>query len=195
MSENDDSHKGEGNPNKNQQPTPNKPKKIKKFGGKNDPSRSKSAPAETFEDQEEPDNNYIASYNYYLYYNSIKPVDPRLPKPTYTPKPNLEFIRESKKELEEDENIENSNENLQVGSLTNEILALAMAGQIDSKFIDQKEALKAGIFIQSHLSFCVKDNIETTGSIGLTPFGELKLLLNGAMDYIQQEEVEWIENT
>ena len=82
-----------------------------------------------------------------------------------------------------------------LGSLTNEILALAMAGQIDPKFIDQKEALKAGIFIQSHLSFCVKDNIETTGSISLTPFGELKLLLNGAMDYIQQEEVEWIENT
>ena len=102
MSENDDSHKGEGNPNQNDQQLPKKPKRIKKFGGKNDPSRSKSAPAETFDDQEEPDNNYIASYNYYLYYNSIKPVDPRLPKPTYTPKPNLEFIRESKKELEED---------------------------------------------------------------------------------------------
>ena len=136
MSENDDSHKGEGNPNKNQQPTPNKPKKIKKFGGKNDPSRSKSAPAETFEDQEEPDNNYIASYNYYLYYNSIKPVDPRLPKPTYTPKPNLEFIRESKKELEEDENIENSNENLQVGSLTNEMEKLNLDSNVDQNPIN-----------------------------------------------------------
>ena len=78
MSENDDKAKGEGNPNET--PLPNKPKKIKRIGGKMDPSRSKSAPIETFE-EEENDNNYIGSYNYYLYYNSIKPVDPRLPKP------------------------------------------------------------------------------------------------------------------
>lgn len=80
-----------------------------------------------------------------------------------------------------------------LASLTNQIITLAMAGQIEERFIDQKEALKAAIFIQSHFSFCVKDNIEVTGSISLMPFGELKLLLNGAMEYIQ-EEVEWVEN-
>jgi len=136
MSENDDSHKGEGNSNQNEQQLPKKPKRIKKFGGKNDPSRSKSAPAETFEDQEEPDNNYIASYNYYLYYNSIKPVDPRLPKPTYTPKPNLEFIRESKKELEEDETPENNpNEKFQVENIANEMdkLNLEANDEINNK--------------------------------------------------------------
>lgn len=80
-----------------------------------------------------------------------------------------------------------------LASLTTQIIALAIAGQIENRFINQKEALKAAIFIQSHVSFCVKDNISVSGSIGLTPLGELKLLLNGAMEYIQ-EEVEWIEN-
>lgn len=45
----------------------------------------------------------MSSYNYYIYYNSIKPSDPRLPKPTYKPKPNLDFIKESKDKEEEDE--------------------------------------------------------------------------------------------
>ena len=118
MSENDDKAKGEGN--SNETPLPNKPKKIKRIGGKMDPSRSKSAPIETFE-EEENDNNYIGSYNYYLYYNSIKPVDPRLPKPTYTPKPNLEFIRESKEQLEEDETFENTALNPQIENIANEM--------------------------------------------------------------------------
>ena len=86
-----------------------------------DPSRSKSAPIETFE-EEENDNNYIGSYNYYLYYNSIKPVDPRLPKPTYTPKPNLEFIRESKpKDEEDEENPETINQNNPIESVTKDL--------------------------------------------------------------------------
>jgi hypothetical protein len=38
--------------------------------------------------------DYISSYNYYIYYNSIKPRDPRLPKPLYKPSPDLEFIKE-----------------------------------------------------------------------------------------------------
>ena len=123
MSEKDDTQNGKGNPNQSEAPLPNKPKKFKRIG-KNDPSRSKSAPIESFE-EEETDNNYIASYNYYVYYNSLKPVDPRLPKPTYTPKPNLEFIKESRKELEEDETPENSNSNLnmnpQIENVTNEL--------------------------------------------------------------------------
>ena len=120
MSENDDARKGEGNPLENNSQLPQKPKKIKRLGVKNDPSRSKSAPIETLA-EEENDNNYIASYNYYVYYNSLKPVDPRLPKPTYNPKPNLDFIRESKKELEEDETPENQNMNTKVENITNEI--------------------------------------------------------------------------
>jgi hypothetical protein len=45
------------------------------------------------ENEGEENNEYINSYNYWLYYNSIKPRDPRLPKPTYKPKPDIEFIK------------------------------------------------------------------------------------------------------
>ncbi len=36
---------------------------------------------------------YIHSYNYYIYYLSLKPRDPRLPKPLYKPSPDLDFIK------------------------------------------------------------------------------------------------------
>jgi hypothetical protein len=43
--------------------------------------------------ENEESSEYIGSYNYYIYYHSIKPRDPRLPKPTYKPMPDLEFIK------------------------------------------------------------------------------------------------------
>lgn len=45
------------------------------------------------ENEVEGANEYINSYNYYIYYHSIKPKDPRLPKPTYKPMPDMEFIK------------------------------------------------------------------------------------------------------
>ena len=38
----------------------------------------------------------FSTYNYYIYYHSIKPRDPRLPVPTYKPEGDLEFIRDKK---------------------------------------------------------------------------------------------------
>lgn len=67
------------------------------------------------------------------------------------------------------------------------IVALAMAGQIESKYIHHENALKAAIFIQAHTSYCIKDNLNITGSYTLPPLGIYKLLLNGAMEYIQHE--------
>lgn len=67
------------------------------------------------------------------------------------------------------------------------IIALAMAGQVEPIYIEDENALKAAIFIQSHASFCIKDNYNKTGSYALTPVGLYKLLLNGAMQYIQHE--------
>lgn len=74
-----------------------------------------------------------------------------------------------------------------LASIVSLILALAMAGQIDECYCDQNNALKAGIFIQSHTSYCIKDNLNKTGTITNVPVGLLKLLLNGAMPYIQNE--------
>ena len=62
-----------------------------------DLERSKSAPIEKFDEVTGGD-DYISSYNYFIYYNSIEPKDPRLPKPTYQPKPNMEFLKEGLKQ-------------------------------------------------------------------------------------------------
>ena len=74
-----------------------------------DLERSKSAPIEEITEGAET-NEYLSSYNYYIYYNSIKPKDPRLPKPTYKPKPNLAYIKENQNE-EEDDGKGNNNQN------------------------------------------------------------------------------------
>ena len=57
---------------------------------------SKTAPIEK-EETEGDDDEYLSTYNYYVYYNSIKPHDPRLKKPTYTPKTDIDFIRKGEK--------------------------------------------------------------------------------------------------
>ena len=67
------------------------------------------------------------------------------------------------------------------------IVVLAMAGQIEKKYMLHENALKAAIFMQGHTSYCIKDNLNITGSYTLPPLGLYKLLLNGAMQYIQHE--------
>lgn len=74
-----------------------------------------------------------------------------------------------------------------LATITATIVSLAMAGQIEPCYIEQTNALKAAIFIQSHGAYCIKDNYNKTGSITNVPIGTLKLLLNGAMPYIQHE--------
>jgi hypothetical protein len=122
MAENKDSEKGEGEQEKTtpEDPTiPKKPKHIFRKNQKNDPSRSKSAPAEEFSNETDENDDYIGSYNYFIYYNSIKPKNPHLPKPTYKPKPNLDFIKESKPKDEEDEETPERNENININPLEN----------------------------------------------------------------------------
>ena len=104
MTDNNDFPKGEGEDEKDKEPAqPYHPKHIFKKNPKNNISRSKSAPAEDFSNVPEDSEDYISSYNYFIYYNSIKPPDPRLPKPTYKPKPNLDYIKETKTKEEEDD--------------------------------------------------------------------------------------------
>lgn len=64
---------------------------------------------------------------------------------------------------------------------------LAKAGQIDEKYKDRKEALMGARFIQETTSYCIRDNINSTGSNSLIPVGLPKLLLNGAREYIENE--------
>ena len=52
--------------------------------------RHNSAPAQ--EDVYAVDNDdYLCSYNYFLFYNSVNPVDPRLPKTLY--RPNINYLK------------------------------------------------------------------------------------------------------
>ena len=105
MTDNNNFQKGEEDQDKTpENPSiPQRPKHIFKKNQKIDPLRSKSAPAEEFTNDIDEGDDYIGSYNYFIYYNSIKPVDPRLPKPTYKPKPNLEFIKETKEKEDDDD--------------------------------------------------------------------------------------------
>lgn len=74
------------------------PKPVPTSIKKEDRVGSKTAPLETdFNFDEENNDEYISTYNYFIYYNSIKPRDPRLKKPTYTPLPDMDFIKEGEK--------------------------------------------------------------------------------------------------
>lgn len=68
------------------------------------------------------------------------------------------------------------------------IISLALSGIIDEKYIEEKEALKGAIFVQSKTAYCIKDNYNKTGSYNLQPIGLFVLLLNGAMDYMTQKK-------
>ena len=68
------------------------------------------------------------------------------------------------------------------------ILLLANINQIDDKYKDKEEAIHAAYFLLNATSYCVRDNLGTTGSIYLYPIGLIKLLLNGAREYIEQED-------
>lgn len=70
------------------------------------------------------------------------------------------------------------------------IIALAMSKLIDKKYLDEKEALKAAIFIQSKTAYCIKENYNITGSYILQPTGLFILLLNGAKELIENNEDE-----
>ena len=76
------------------------------------------------------------------------------------------------------------NTNARLINLTSTIVTLAMAGQIDVKYINHQEALQAAIFLQNYTAYCFKDNYNMTGSFTLNPLGRIKLLLNGAIEYI-----------
>lgn len=75
-----------------------------------------------------------------------------------------------------------------LASLTLQIVLLAMAGQVERKYVNQEEALKAAIFLSEHTAYCVKDNFNINGTAGLIPEGNIKLILNGAMEHIEKEE-------
>lgn len=79
------------------------------------------------------------------------------------------------------------NSSFQLGQLTITIQTLALTGMIDKKYQNQEEAIEAAHFIQHSTSYCVRDNLGSSGTMIGSPIGLIKLLLNGAKDYITDE--------
>lgn len=66
------------------------------------------------------------------------------------------------------------------------IRTMAKTGQIESKYMDEQEALKAADYFLGATSFCIRDCLSVTGSLILYPVGLIKLLFNGAEPYVNK---------
>lgn len=76
-----------------------------------------------------------------------------------------------------------------IANITQEIVILALLKQIDEKYKDIEIANNAARYIR-YMCYCVKDNYNMTGSITFIHIGFLRLLLNGALDYILEAKNE-----
>ena len=75
-----------------------------------------------------------------------------------------------------------------MGCLAGFLRTLALAGEIDEKYATEEGAFHGAELYQSCTCNCLRDNYMVTGSTTLQPEGMIKLLLNGAIDYIMEEK-------
>ena len=78
------------------------------------------------------------------------------------------------------------NDPTQMATATAMIIALAMAGLIDSKYINEINALEAAKYVLLNTTYCIKANYATTGTFCMEFPGLYILLLNGALDYLKE---------
>lgn len=71
-----------------------------------------------------------------------------------------------------------------MGCLAGFIRTLAIAGEIEEQYATEEGAFRGAELYQSCTCNCLRDNYMVTGSTTLQPEGMIKLLLNGAVDYI-----------
>lgn len=79
------------------------------------------------------------------------------------------------------------NDTAKIANIASLIKLLAYNKQIDQKYHTNEEAIRAAYFILNRTAYCVRDNLGVTNSIYMFPVGILKLLLNGAEEYLNQE--------
>lgn len=79
------------------------------------------------------------------------------------------------------ERFNSSQSSSRMATAINLIFALAMAGQIDIRYLDENNALQAASYIRDNCSFCIKNNYDQLGSFFLESVDLYKLLLNGAL--------------
>lgn len=74
-----------------------------------------------------------------------------------------------------------------MGCLAGFIRALAIAGEIEEQYATEEGAFRGAELYQSCTCNCLRDNYMVTGSTSLQPEGMIKLLLNGAVEYIMPD--------
>lgn len=84
-------------------------------------------------------------------------------------------------------NYYNRNTKFTLANISSFIVSLALANQVDRKYLNFREANRAAAHIMD-CSYCIKDNYNMTGSISSIPAGMIKLLCNGALDYILEDK-------
>lgn len=84
------------------------------------------------------------------------------------------------------ETYNNLNSTAQTATTVGMIIALAMSGQINKKYLNEYNALYAARYIATTTAYCIKNNYAVTGSFLLESVDLYKLLLNGALEYLTQ---------
>ena len=79
---------------------------------------------------------------------------------------------------------QNPNSQAAFNNLVLTIRILARNNQIEKKYAEEKEAIEAAHFYSAHVSNCFRDNMNVSGSILIPPVGLIKILFNGAKEYI-----------
>ena len=81
-----------------------------------------------------------------------------------------------------------------MGCLAGFIRTLALAGEIEERYATEEGAFRGAELYQSCTCNCLRDNYMVTGSTCLQPEGMIKLLLNGAVEYIMRDLGKEAEN-
>ena len=95
-----------------------------------------------------------------------------------------------KEELEErlkEYELFNHKNYFQMINMVSLIKILALAKQIDPKFLQEEKAIEAAHFLLSMTPNCIRDNATINGTLTMRPMGDIKLFLNGAYEYLIQE--------
>lgn len=79
------------------------------------------------------------------------------------------------------------NSEFQMANTIVEIQQMANLGIILPKYKKIEEATKAARYMRYIIPFCFRNNLQVTGSLVTQPMGTIKMLLNGALDYIEKE--------
>jgi len=68
--------------------------------------------------------------------------------------------------------------------IANTIQLEAVAGNINMRFMNVREAIRAARFLSGHTSYCIRDCLGVGGSLSTYPVGLIRLLFNGAEEYL-----------